>query len=90
MVLAGFSLLVLWSNLISELHISLTFGTIGIGLFVPAMVSFSGLSMAYKAIGNRYSYTHDLAWSLHSRFAMVGIALILSGIFAIMFRTVLY
>ena len=89
MVLAGFFLLFLWSSIISRLHISFTFGTVGIVLLVPAVVLFSGLRIAYGVVKDRYSFTHNLAWSLHSRVAMTGIAIILSGILAIIFHGVL-
>lgn len=87
MILAGFSLLLLWSNVISLLHVSLVVGTTGITFLAPVVVLFSGLKIARVEVGDRYGLTHNLGWSLHSRHAMIGLAMILSSILVIIFQT---
>ena len=82
MIVVGFSLLVLISDLLSSLRISLPLGTGRIVFFLTAATSLTGLKMAYGELGRRYSFTHNLAWSLHSRVAMLSLSLILSGILA--------
>ena len=89
-VLVGFSLLLLWTSLAAGLHVSLALGTVSAIVLLPAVVLFSGLRMAYAALADRYGFTHDLAWSLHSRSAMIGLALILSSILAMIFHAFLY
>ena len=89
MVLVGFSLLLLWSNLVSSLRISFVLGTTGIILLVPVIVLFTGLRVAYQVVAGRYGLTHNLAWSLHSRNAIFGPALMLSSMLAILFHVLL-
>ena len=82
MIIMGFSLLVLFSDLLSSLPISLPLGTSRILFFLIAATSLTGLKMAYGELERRYAITHNLAWSLHSRTAMLSLSLILSGILA--------
>lgn len=85
-VIVAFSLLILVSKLISDLSASLPLGASRITFLVTAATSFTGLRMAYSEVGYRYGFTHSLVWSLHSRYAMVSISLILSGILAAVVR----
>jgi hypothetical protein len=85
MVIVAFSLLILGSKVISDFHIFLSFGEPRIIFFLTAATSLTGLKMAYSELRRRYGFTHGLAWSLHSRFSMMSISLILSGILAAVF-----
>jgi hypothetical protein len=85
MVIVAFSLLILLSDVLSGLRISLPLGTFRIVFFLTAATSLTGLKMAYGELGRRYAFTHNLVWSLHSRVAMLGISLMLSGILAASF-----
>lgn len=86
MVVVAFSLLLLFSNVISGLRLSPPFGASQTIFFVTAATSLTGLKMAYGELGRRYAFTHSLAWSLHSRVAMISVSLMLSGILMAVFR----
>ncbi len=86
MVTIGFSLLLLFSNVVSGLRLPLPLGSSQVIFLVTAATSLTGLRMTYGALEDRYGFTHNLAWSLHSRYAMISISLILSGIFVTVFR----
>ena len=86
MVIVAFSLLVLFSNAVSGLRVYVPFGASQVDFFVTAATSLTGLKMAYGELVNRYASTHNLAWSLHSRYAMMSISLMISGILAAVFQ----
>ena len=47
--------------------------------FLGAAASLTGIRLVWQRAGNRYEYTHNLAWSLTSRDVVVGLSLVVSG-----------
>jgi hypothetical protein len=76
------STIVLISYFLLSLRLSLPVGASQIVFFITAATSLTGLKMTYSWLGSRYRFTHDLRWSLHSRYGMVSISLVLSGVLA--------
>jgi hypothetical protein len=79
-VVVAFSILLLFSNVVSGLRLSPPFGASQTIFFVTIATSLTGLRMTYGELGRRHAFTHSLAWSMHSRVAMISVSLILSGI----------
>ncbi len=88
--IAIFSTIILFSYLLLSVRLSLPVGTSEILFFTTAATSLTGLKMTYNEVGGRYAFTHNLRWSLHSRYGMVSISLVLSGVLAAIFLITLF
>jgi len=84
----AFLILILLSNVILSLPYSLPLAASQIVFLVTATTSLTGLKMVYSDLRGRYGFTHDLAWSLHSRYTMLSISLAVSGLLASVFQVV--
>lgn len=82
MTIVILSSIVLFTYLLVNLRISLPIGISQIVLLTTAGTSLMGLKMTYNELGRRYGFTHNLRWSLHSRYGILSISLVLSGILA--------
>ena len=80
MILVRVSLLLLTPEVLFALKLTSSISPSRIGLFVTAATALTGLRMLYSALSGRYGFTHSLSWSLHSRNAILSIALVVSGI----------
>lgn len=76
------SAIILFSYFLPSLRPSLPVSTSQIVFFVTAATSLTGLKMAYSYLNGAYRFTHNLSWSLHSRYAVFSISLVLSGVLA--------
>jgi hypothetical protein len=84
------SAIFLFSYLLLSLKLPPPVSVPQIVFFTTAATSLTGLKMTYNELGRRYGFTHDLRWSLHSRYAIVSISLVLSGALAAISLTVLF
>ena len=82
MILVGVSLLLLALDALFALRLATNISTSRVVLFVTAATALTGLRMLYGALHGRYGFTHSLSWSLHSRNAILSIAIVASGILA--------
>ena len=76
------STIILFSYFLLSLRLSLPVGASQIVFFITAATSLTGLKMAYSYLSGGYRFTHSLRWSLHSRYAMFSISLVLAGVLA--------
>ena len=76
------SSIIVFSYLLLNLRLSLPVGTSQIIFLTTAATSLTGLKMTYNELGRRYRFTHNLRWSLHSRYGILSISLVLSGVLA--------
>jgi len=88
--IAILSAIMLFSYLLLTLRLSLPVGVSQVVFLTSAGTSLTGLKMTYNELGRRYRFTHDLRWSLHSRYAIISISLVFSGILAATFLTTLF
>jgi hypothetical protein len=82
MVLVGVSLLLFVLDAFSSYKLAVSVGRSNVVFFVTAATSLTGLKMIYSELSGRYGFTHNLSWSLHSRYAILSIAVLVSGILA--------
>jgi len=53
-------------------------------IFVNGLAFFTGIMYLFRRSSGRYAFTHNLAWSMKNRNAMIGFSLIVaSGLIAV-------
>jgi len=88
MTSAALLVLILLSNVIWSLRYPLPLAASQIVFLVTVATSLTGVKMVYSELSGRYSFTHNLAWSLHSRYTMLSISIAVSGLLASLFPLV--